>query len=53
MCAIFSNSHSYVYIYANIYVEYVVKNPALSPLEPFESAAFDEALDAYASVLAN
>ena len=41
------------HIYANIYVEYVVKNPALSPLEPFESAAFDEALDAYASVLAN
>ena len=29
----------------------VAKNPALAPTEPFECAAFDRALDAYASAL--
>lgn len=41
------------YIYVNIYVEYVVKNSALSSFESFEFAAFDEVLDVYVSVLVN
>jgi len=39
------------HIYSNLFVEYVAKNPALAPTEPFECAAFDRALDAYASAL--
>ena len=41
------------HVYSNIYVEHVVKNPGLAPSEVFESAAFDQALDEYASVMAN
>ena len=39
------------HVYANIYVEHVVKNPRLVPSEPFDATAFDAALDAYAGIL--
>ena len=38
-------------IYLNLYVEYIVKNPSFEARKPFSSAAFDEALDAFAGAL--
>lgn len=35
------------YIYTNIYVEYVVKNPLYAPGEPFACELFTTTLDAY------
>lgn len=41
------------HIYSNIYIDYVVKNPAMEPRKPFSSSAFDSALDNYAAQLAS
>ncbi|KAJ7559875.1 hypothetical protein O6H91_04G106400 [Diphasiastrum complanatum] len=39
------------YIYNNIYVEYVVKNPLYIPGQPFRCQLFNSALDEYAKTI--
>eukprot|EP00270_Netrium_digitus_P003289 TRINITY_DN1375_c0_g1_i1.p1 TRINITY_DN1375_c0_g1~~TRINITY_DN1375_c0_g1_i1.p1 ORF type:complete len:140 (+),score=21.30 TRINITY_DN1375_c0_g1_i1:163-582(+) len=39
------------YIYSNLYVDYVVKNPLYSPGQPFRCELFTNALDAYVKTL--
>ncbi|CAM6127214.1 unnamed protein product [Calypogeia fissa] len=44
-------SEALKYIYSNIYVEYVVKNPLYIPDKPFKFELFNSALDAYVKTL--
>ncbi|CAK9215903.1 unnamed protein product [Sphagnum troendelagicum] len=39
------------YIYSNIYVEYVVKNPLYTPGQPFKCELFNATLDQYVKTL--
>jgi len=39
------------HIYSKIYIDCIVKNPAMEPRKPFTSSAFDSALDNYAAQL--
>jgi len=39
------------YIYNNIYIEYVVKNPLMKPGQPFKCENFKAALDSYVKTL--